>query len=98
MKNEQNPSIEVVPLDRTHADLYQLINDIDPMQSFHLFLAIPAVITGIKKLLRYTKKLMNGKSDRINRKLNLQIVGAILAILKGIAQLFDNLGDRDEEE
>lgn len=98
MTNKQNRSIEVVPVDRTHTDLHQLINNIDPLQSFHLFLAILAVITGIKKLLRYTKKLTNGKSSRIDSKLKFQIVGAILAILKAIEQIVSAVLDRDNEE
>jgi hypothetical protein len=98
MHNDQNQSIETISIDPHQADLYQLTSNVDLLQSFHLLLAIFAIFTSLKNLLRYAKKLMNRKSDRINHKLTLQIVGAILAILKGIAQLFDSLGDRDEEE
>jgi hypothetical protein len=94
----ENKSIEIMPVDRTHTDWYQSIYIIDPMQSFHLFLAIFAVITAIKKLLRYIKKLTNGNSSRIELKLIFQIVGAILAILKAIEQLFDSLGDWDDND
>jgi hypothetical protein len=98
MHNEQNQSIETISVDRHHTDLHQTIDNIDPVQSFHLLLAIFAIFTSLKNLRRYARKLMNRKGDQIDLKLNLQIVGAILAILKGIAQLLDILGDRDEEE
>jgi hypothetical protein len=98
MKNKPNKSIEVVPIDRALIDLHQLVNDIDPMQLFHLSLSIFAIVTGIKKLLRYARKITNGKGSQIDRQVTLQVVGSILAILKGLAQLFDNLDDRDDAE
>jgi hypothetical protein len=68
------------------------------MQLFHLSLSIFAIVTGIKKLLRYARKITNGKGSQIDRQVTLQVVGSILAILKGLAQLFDNLDDRDDAE
>jgi GTP1/Obg family GTP-binding protein len=98
MTSKKSQSIEVVTVERHHTDFRQSIDNIDPMQLFHLSLAIFAIVTGIKNLLRYIKKLTKGKSDRKNYKLKFQIVGAIFAILKAIEQLLDSLDNPNDEE
>jgi hypothetical protein len=91
MHNEQNQSIEIVPVDRIHPNLHQ-IKHLNSTHSIETILIVVTLLNGIKNLLKSIDKLR--KQGRLDSKLLLQIVGAILAIWKAIVRI---MAEQDDE-
>jgi hypothetical protein len=91
MHNEQNQSIEIVPVDRIHPNLHQ-IKYLNSTHSIETILIVVTLLNGIKNLLKSIDKLR--KQGRLDSKLLLQIVGAILAIWKAIVRI---MAEQDDE-
>jgi hypothetical protein len=84
MKNEQNSSIEIIPSAPIYPDLHQ-IKHLDPTHSINTILVLFTLLTSINNLLKYSKKIL--KQRKCDSKMLLQIIGAILAIVKAIEQM-----------
>jgi hypothetical protein len=84
MHNEHNQPIEIVPTDRIYPELHH-IKHLDSNHSIETIVIIVTLLNSIKNLLKSLDKLR--KSGKLDSKLLLQIVGAILAIWEAIAQM-----------
>jgi hypothetical protein len=90
MINEQNRPIEIVPVEPNYPDLNHS-KHLDSTHSIDI-LVIFTLLTGINKLRKSIDKLR--KQGRLDSKLLLQIVGAILAIWKAIVRI---MAEQDDE-
>jgi hypothetical protein len=92
--NEQNKSIESVPSAPKYSDIHQ-VKHLNSNHSIDTILFLFALLTSLKNLLKYIKKIL--KQRKCDPKLLLQIVGAILAIIKAIIDRF-NRDDDDKDD
>jgi hypothetical protein len=95
MNNEQTKSIEGVPSAPIYPNLYQ-IKHFDPTHSIDTILVLFTLLTSINNLLKYIKKIL--KQRKCDSKMLLQIIGAILTIVKAIGQMSGDELDRDDED
>ncbi len=85
MTNEQNRSIEIVPVEPNYPDLNHS-KHLDSTYSIDIVVLF-ALLTGIIKLWRSIDTLR--KQRKLSSKLLFPIIGAILAIWKAIEQMND---------
>lgn len=92
MQHQQN---QIVAIDPVQPDCHSSkIPDLTDLLSYTLF--IFGLLTSIKNLLKSIDKLK--KQQKLDMTILLQMLGAVLTIVKAIGQLFDSLDDRDDEE
>jgi hypothetical protein len=85
MTNEQNRSIEIVPVEPNYPDLNHS-KHLDSTHSINI-LALFALLTGISKLWRLIGKLR--KKGKCSSELVFPIFSALLAIVRAILQMND---------
>jgi hypothetical protein len=95
MNNGQNKSIEGVSSAPIYPNPYQ-IKHLDPTHSIDTILVLLTLITSINNLLKYIKSIL--KQRKCDSKMLLQIIGAILTIVKAIGQMGGDELDREDKE